>query len=205
MKRNLNSSFEVFSRSCLLFHTRHFESLGSHLLRAYWEEDLLPGIHADDLGVLSTAASLHDIGKCALSEQVVDCPTDLSPLEYEIMKQHTTLGAMMIDKAGPEQLEEPFRAYARELALYHHERWDGSGYPAGLKGSEIPAYVQVISLADVYDALRTSRPYRPAFSHRKAVDMIFSGRCGGFDPRMLSLFSPIIEEAGKEIYGEGDL
>lgn len=205
MKRNLDSTFDVFSRSCLLFHTQHFERLANCLLRAYWEADLLPEIHANDLDALSKASSLHDIGKCALSEQIVNCPAELSPLEYEIMKQHTTLGAMMIDQAAPLHFGEQFRSYAREVALYHHERWNGSGYPAGLKGNEIPVYIQVISLADVYDALRISRPYRPALSHGRAVDMILSGRCGGFDPQMLSVFSHIIGKVGKEIYGEEDL
>lgn len=205
MKRNLDSTFDVFSRSCLLFHTQHFERLASRLLRAYWEADLLPDVHVNDLDTLSKASSLHDIGKCALSEQVVNCPAELSPLEYEIMKQHTTLGAMMIDQAAPVQFGEQFRSYAREIALYHHERWNGVGYPAGLKGDEIPVYIQVISLADVYDALRISRPYRPALSHRRAVDMILSGRCGGFDPQMLSVFSHIIEKASQEIYREADL
>lgn len=119
------------------------------------------------------------------------------------MQQHTTLGAMMIDKSLPVSYGQEFQSYAKEIALYHHERWDGSGYPAGLKGNEIPAYVQVVSIADAYDALRTFRSYRPALSHRKAVDMIVSGNCGEFAPPLLAEFIAAIDAADLEIY-EGD-
>lgn len=198
-----HSSFDVFSRTCQLFHSRHFECLSSYLLQVFWDRGLLPKIQEHHLSLISSASSLHDIGKCVLSEQIVNSTTKLSPLEYEIMKQHTTLGAMMIDKALPESFDPQFRAYATEIALYHHERWDGSGYPAGLKGAEIPAHVQIIGIADAYDALRTFRSYRPALSHRKAVDMIVSGNCGEFAPQMLAEFIAAIDTADLEIY-EGD-
>lgn len=198
------SSFDVFSRTCLLFHSRYFECLTGYLLRAVWRQGLLPDIPEDHLRILSKASSLHDIGKCALSEQIVNCTTKLTRLEFEIMQQHTTLGAMMIDKALPESFGQEFQCYAKEIALYHHERWDGSGYPAGLKGTEIPTYVQVVSIADAYDALRTFRSYRPALSHRKAVDMIVSGNCGEFAPQILAEFIATIDTADLEIYEGGN-
>ena len=111
---------------------------------------------------------------------------------------------MMIDKALPESFDPQFRAYATEIALYHHERWDGSGYPAGLKGSEIPTFVQIIGIADAYDALRTSRSYRPALTHQTAVDMIVSGNCGEFAPQILAEFIAAIDTADLEIYEGGN-
>lgn len=199
-----HSSFDVYSRTCLLFHSRHFESLVNYLLHAVWHQGLLPNVPEHHLPILTRASSLHDIGKCALSEQIVNCTTQLTHLELEIMQQHTTLGAMIIDKALPESFGQEFQCYAKEIALYHHERWDGSGYPAGLKGNEIPIYVQVISIADVYDALRTFRSYRPALSHQKAVDLIVSGSCGEFAPQILAEFLASIDTADRQIYEERD-
>ena len=173
------------------------------MLKAFWRQGYLPEPQEDDLPILTKAALLHDIGKCALSEQIVNSTSRYSSLEYEVMKQHTTLGAMMIDKALLESSDQQFRAYAIEIALYHHERWDGSGYPAGLKGTEIPSYIQVISLADAYDALRTSRSYRHALPHRKAVDLIVTGKCGNFGPQILDKFIAVADQADNEIY-EGD-
>lgn len=164
---------------------------------------MLPEIQADHLPLIARAFSLHDIGKCVLSEQIVHGTTKLSPLEYEIMKQHTTLGAMILEQALPESFDPQFRAYAVEIALYHHERWDGRGYPAGLKGAEIPDYVQVIGMADAYDALRTSRSYRPALPHQTAVDMMVSGECGIFAPQMLAQFVAAIDMVDEAFY-EGD-
>lgn len=195
--------FDVFSHTCLLFHSQHFERLSSYLLQDFWRQGLLPEIQADHLPLIARASSLHDIGKCVLSEQIVHGTTKLSPLEYEIMKQHTTLGAMILDKALPESFDPQFRAYAVEIALYHHERWDGRGYPAGLNGAEIPDYVQVIGMADAYDALRASRSYRPALPHQTAVDMMVSGKCGIFAPQMLAQFVAAIDVADESFY-EGD-
>ena len=200
-----HSSFDVFSRTCQLFHSRHFECLSGYLLHVFWSRGLLPEIQEHYLSLISSASSLHDIGKCVLSEQIVNSTTKLSPLEYEIMKQHTTLGAMMIDKALPESFDPHFRAYATEIALYHHERWDGRGYPAGLKGAEIPTYVQVVGIADAYDALRTSRSYRPALPHQKAVELIVSGNCGEFAPQIMAEFIAAIDTANCEIYEEDSL
>lgn len=200
-----HSSFDVFSRTCQLFHSRHFECLSGYLLHMSWSQGLLPGVQEHHLPLLASASALHDIGKCVLSEQIVNSPTKLSPLEYEIMKQHTTLGAMMIDKALPESFDPQFRAYATEIALYHHERWDGRGYPAGLRGTEIPAYVQVIGITDAYDALRTSRSYRPALSHQKAVELILSGNFGEFAPQIMAEFAAAIDTANREIYEEEHL
>lgn len=194
------STFDVFSRICLLYHTSHFGTLSYQLLKTFWDMGLLPGIEDTELHPLAHVASLHDIGKCALSEQIVHSPATLSPLEYEIMKQHTTLGAMFFDMAFPEHRNDRLLAHAREITLCHHERWDGSGYPAGLKGAEIPAYVQVISLADAYDALMTTRSYRPSFSHAEAIKLIRSGGCGEFQPQMLNVFLAEIERIAGPLY-----
>lgn len=143
-----------------------------------------------DIYLISIAAAIHDIGKYEISADIINKPGKLTEEEFEIMKRHTVFGAHMIENLK-EYKEEPLLKYAYEIARWHHERYDGSGYPDGLKGDEIPISAQVVSVCDVYDALRSKRPYKDAYSHEKAVDMILSGECGAFNPLLIECFKEI--------------
>lgn len=129
------------------------------------------------------ASALHDIGKISIPEEVLNKPGKLTDEEFETMKQHTVIGYQMLSDLGFQ--DEPLVKVSREITRWHHERYDGRGYPDGLKGDEIPLSAQIVSLADVYDALTSERVYKPAFSHEKAVQMILNGECGAFNPLLL--------------------
>lgn len=129
------------------------------------------------------ASALHDIGKISIPEEVLDKPGKLTDEEFEAMKQHTVIGYQMLSDLGFQ--DEPLVKVSREITRWHHERYDGRGYPDGLKGDEIPLSAQIVSLADVYDALTSERVYKPAFSHEKAIQMILNGECGAFNPLLL--------------------
>ncbi len=129
------------------------------------------------------ASALHDIGKISIPEEVLNKPGKLTDEEFEAMKQHTVIGYQMLSDLGFQ--DEPLVKVSREITRWHHERYDGRGYPDGLKGDEIPLSAQIVSLADVYDALTSDRVYKPAFSHEKAIQMILNGECGAFNPLLL--------------------
>lgn len=134
---------------------------------------------------ISNAASLHDIGKIAIPEEILNKPGKLTAEEFEIMKTHSAQGAEMLDKMKDLVDHNPMFNYARRICRWHHERWDGRGYPDGLSGDSIPICAQVVSIADVYDALTSERVYKPPFTHEQALKMIFSGECGQFNPELL--------------------
>ena len=129
------------------------------------------------------ASALHNIGKISIPEEVLNKPGKLTDEEFEAMKQHTVIGYQMLSDLGFQ--DEPLVKVSREITRWHHERYDGRGYPDGLKGDEIPLSAQIVSLADVYDALTSERVYKPAFSHEKAIQMILNGECGAFNPLLL--------------------
>ena len=129
------------------------------------------------------ASALHDIGKISIPEEVLNKPGKLTDEEFEAMKQHTVIGYQMLSDLGFQ--DEPLVKVSREITRWHHERYGGRGYPDGLKGDEIPLSAQIVSLADVYDALTSERVYKPAFSHEKAIQMILNGECGAFNPLLL--------------------
>ena len=141
----------------------------------------------EDITTISYAAALHDIGKVRVDSKIVDKKGKLTAEEFEIMKTHTTLGDEML-KNLKTYAKEPLVKYAREICLSHHERYDGGGYPRGLKGEEIPVSAQVVSICDVYDALVSERSYKPAYTHEKAVEMIKNGECGEFNPLISECF-----------------
>ena len=138
------------------------------------------------------ASALHDIGKISIPEEVLNKPGKLTDEEFEAMKQHTVIGYQMLSGLGFQ--DEPLVKVSREITRWHHERYDGRGYPDGLKGDEIPLSAQIVSLADVYDALTSERVYKPAFSHEKAVQMILNGECGAFNPLLLECLVEAQEE-----------
>lgn len=139
-----------------------------------WEDRLL----------IATASALHDIGKIGIDEKILNKPGKLTKEEFEIMKTHTLIGAQMLDNLDMYRNEKLLKL-AHEICRWHHERYDGKGYPDGLVGEEIPISAQVVSLADVYDALVSERVYKKAFSHEKALEMIQNGECGIFNPLLL--------------------
>ena len=143
--------------------------------------------------MIATASALHDIGKIGIDEKILNKPGRLTPEEYEIMKTHSVIGYDMLDSIGLYQDEELVKV-AKEICRWHHERYDGRGYPDGLKGEEIPVSAQVVSLADVYDALVSERVYKKAFSHEQAMNMILNGECGAFNPILLECLKDIQDE-----------
>ena len=140
--------------------------------------------------IIANASSLHDIGKISIAEQILNKPGKLTPEEYEKIKEHSSVGASMLERTRYYPNEEIVRI-ARDICRWHHERYDGKGYPDGLAGDEIPIEAQVVSIADVYDALTHKRVYKEAYSHQKAFEMIFSGQCGAFNPLLLQCLKEI--------------
>lgn len=146
-----------------------------------------------DVSVISVASALHDIGKIAIDEKILNKPGKLTEEEFAIMKTHSLIGAEILNKL-PAYQEEPLVKTAYEICRWHHERYDGRGYPDGLKGDAIPISAQTVALADVYDALTSERVYKEAFSREKALDMIFEGQCGAFNPLLLECLSDVSEQ-----------
>ena len=136
---------------------------------------------------IALAAVMHDVGKIAIPDAILNKPGRLTAEEFEIMKTHTVQGAKLLENI-PQMRDHSAYEYAIDIAMHHHERWDGRGYPHGLKGDEISVGAQIVSLADVYDALVSPRVYKAAFSHEKALEMILNGECGVFSPRLLECF-----------------
>ncbi len=150
----------------------------------------------DEIELISLAAVMHDVGKIAVSDQILNKPVKLSAEEFDIMKTHTVKGAELLSQIPQMKSHESYK-YAYEIARHHHERWDGRGYPDKLKGDEIPISAQIVSIADVYDALVSKRVYKDAFEYDKAVEMIKNGECGTFNPKLLEAFLKIEKECRK--------
>jgi len=148
----------------------------------------------ETIELLYKSAPLHDIGKVGIPDHILLKPGKLDDAEFETMKTHTTLGSNALLVAEQGLGDTSFLRYAREIAQTHHEKWDGSGYPAGLKGDEIPVSGRLMAVADVYDALISKRVYKPAFSHQKAVEIILEGRGSHFDPDIIDSFIAIQDE-----------
>lgn len=138
-----------------------------------------------DITLISTASALHDVGKISIPEEILNKPGRLTPEEFAVMKTHSEVGAKMLSDLPIEQFHTPLAKVAYSICRWHHERYDGRGYPDGLKGEEIPIAAQVVALADVYDALTSDRCYKKAFSHEDAIAMILDGKCGAFNPLLL--------------------
>lgn len=173
---------------------------GSHVRRIYditktilTRTEMGLGMSEDEIDNIALASYMHDVGKIAIPDAILNKPGRLTPEEFEIMKTHTTQGARLLEKI-PQLRESDAYVYAYDIALHHHERWDGRGYPDGLKGDEISPWAQVVSLADVYDALSCKRVYKDAFSREKVLEMIRGGACGVFNPKLLECFFSVEEE-----------
>lgn len=145
---------------------------------------------------IALASITHDVGKIAIPDAILNKPGRLTPEEFEVMKTHTTQGAQLLGKI-PHLRENGAYHYARDIARHHHERWDGRGYPDGLKGDEISPWAQIVSLADVYDALSCKRVYKDAFPREKVLEMIRDGACGVFNPKLLDAFFSVENELAR--------
>lgn len=148
--------------------------------------------------MITTASALHDIGKMGINENILNKPGRLTKEEFEEMKKHTLIGASMLKSLELYQ-DEKLVQIAYQICRWHHERYDGKGYPDGLKGEEIPIAAQVVSIADVYDALTSERVYKPAYTHEKAIEMILNGECGAFSPLMLECLLDIKDAICEEL------
>ena len=176
---------------------------GSHVLHIHAATELILNhlvkktdkykLSAADIAMIGTASSLHDIGKINIPEKILNKPGRLTKEEFDIMKTHTTIGAHILENL-PFQQEEPLVKVSYEICRWHHERWDGRGYPDGLKGEEIPIAAQVVALADVYDAMTSERCYKKAFDHDTAVRMILNGECGTFNPLLMECLTEVADD-----------
>ncbi len=182
-------------------HILHVRTLTDLLLNCLIRKTERYHLTMEDIATISTASALHDIGKIAIDDKILNKPGRLTPEEFAIMKTHAAMGAEMLEKLAEHQ-EEPLVKRAFEICRWHHERWDGRGYPDGLKEDDIPIAAQVVALADVYDALTSQRVYKPPFSHEQAVQMILNGECGAFNPLLLECLSENAEEVHTALENE---
>lgn len=178
-------------------HVHHIKQLTSILLQNLIEKTDKYRLTENDILLISTASSLHDIGKISIDDKILNKPGRLTAEEFEVIKTHSIIGAEMLQDLHNTH-NYPLFDKAYEICRWHHERYDGKGYPDGLKGEEIPISAQVTSLADVYDALTSNRCYKKAFSHEKAMEMILDGQCGAFNPVLLQC----LKDCEKQILAE---
>lgn len=169
-------------------HIHRIRKFTEVLLRILAEKYPKYNLTEDKIELITSASSIHDIGKIAIPDSILLSPNRLSYEEFRIMKQHTIKGCEILDQLDSVEKNEYFR-YCYDICRYHHEKWDGMGYPDGLVGDQIPIWAQVVSLADCYDALTSDRPYKSAYSHEQAVEMIRTGACGAFSDEMMDCFS----------------
>ncbi len=179
-------------------HTLHIHTITELLLKRLGQMSDKYQFSHQEISVISTASALHDIGKIAIPSEILNKPGKLTREEYEIMKTHSAVGDSMLEQLPFYQNEDLVKA-ARQICRWHHERYDGNGYPDGLKGDAIPIAAQIVALADVYDALTSERAYKKAFSHEKAIEMITNGECGAFSPELLGCFQDVADEIQAEI------
>ena len=179
-------------------HVRHIRIITERLLHRLLEISSRYAITAEQQDMIPLASALHDIGKIGIDEKILNKPGKLTPEEFKVIQTHSMLGAKMLHDLD-QFAEQPLLQTAYEIARWHHERWDGRGYPDGLKGDEIPISAQLVSLADVYDALTSERCYKKAFSHEKAVQMILNGECGAFNPLLLQCLTNIQSDLKVEL------
>ena len=165
-------------------HVLHIRTLTDLLLHQLVQKTDRYQLDEGDISLISTASALHDIGKIMIPEEILNKPGRLTEEEYAIIKTHTTQGAKILNDLAFGR-DEPLLRVAHAICRWHHERWDGGGYPDKLKGDDIPISAQVVALADVYDALTSERCYKPAYSHEQAVAMILNGECGTFNPLLM--------------------
>ena len=165
-------------------HIRNIRRITELLLHQLVQKTKAYHLSEEDIALIKTASSLHDIGKITIPEEILNKPGKLTKEEFEIMKTHSAAGAQILEQMKYGQ-DKPLYRYALEICRWHHERWDGHGYPDGLMGEEIPISAQIVAIADVYDALTSERCYKKAYDHTTAINMILNGECGAFNSLLL--------------------
>ena len=178
-------------------HVLHINTITRILLQHLLEKTDKYNLTHEDINLISMASALHDIGKISIPDHVLNKPARLTREEFEILKTHASVGAEIL-KSLPFQ-NEPLVKYAYDICRWHHERYDGGGYPDRLVGEEIPIWAQVVSIADVYDALTSERVYKRAYSHEVAMAMIFNNECGVFNPIILECLKECEDAIRQEI------
>ena len=183
-------------------HVLHIRNFTEILLEALGRRSDRYSVSAKRRQTIAMASTLHDIGKMAIPDAILNKPGRLTDEEYEVMKTHAAIGAQMLENLD-QYRDDPLLRTATAICRWHHERWDGRGYPDGLKGDKIPIEAQVVSVADVYDALTSERVYKKAYPHEKAMAMILGGECGAFNPLLLECLKDaqdrILAEIGNEL------
>lgn len=181
-------------------HVLHIQTITEMLLRQLVQkENNRYALSKEQIRMITTASALHDIGKISIPDEILNKPGRLTAEEFAVIKGHSMAGANMLSELPLDQKEEPLVKTAYEICRWRHERYDGGGYPDGLKGEEIPVSAQVVALADVYDALTSERCYKDAYSHEKAIEMILAGQCGAFNPLMLECLLDISSSLKKKM------
>lgn len=200
---NIETTFTVLRREQLLLdhapHSVQFQDLTSSLLRIFSEAAVIPALSRMEIQLYATLALLHDIGKRAIPPEILNKPGRLTRKEYEVMKTHTTQGCDLLERI-PELRECEAFPQICDVCRHHHERWDGNGYPDKLEGCDIAPWVQVVGLADAFDALIHPRAYKPAYPQEQARDMIVTGACGAFNPILLACFAQNIGAIYQAVY-----
>ena len=171
-------------------HVRHVRRFTELILNHLNNKPAGPRFTPSEVATITTASALHDVGKISISEDILNKPGKLTAEEFELMKTHTTIGARMLEDL-PIYQDLPLVRIAYEICRWHHERYDGRGYPDGLKGEQIPMSAQVVALADVYDALTSQRVYKAAIPHKESIRMILAGECGAFHPLLMECLSEL--------------
>lgn len=171
-------------------HIKRIRTMTKILMKALGEVDPAYVFSPQQIEEISVASAMHDVGKIAIPDYILNKPGRLTAEEFDIMKEHTLRGCEILDSVEILKNSDSY-VYYWDICRWHHEKWDGKGYPDGLKGSEIPIWSQVVALADCYDALVSQRVYKPPFTHEKAVEMILNGECGQFNPGLLKAFSQV--------------
>lgn len=186
-------------------HVTNIEKLTELLLGCLVHRSDSISLGNEERSTIALASALHDIGKMSIDDAILNKPGRLTPEEFEIMKTHTTIGADMLHELGRHHADNALIEYAYQIARWHHERWDGKGYPDGLKGSDIPIAAQVVSVADVYDALTSVRVYKDAIPHKEAIQMILDGKCGTFNPLLLDCLLEVQDQIAETLARPADV
>lgn len=200
---NIDCTLSLLRREGILLdqpaHSTQFRNLTTCLLGAFSAAGAIPALSAQEARLYSALAPLHDIGKRAIPPEILNKPGRLTQGEFEVMKSHTIQGCELLRRIPALRGDETFPLIC-DVCRHHHERWDCSGYPDRLAGQDIAPWVQVVGLADAFDALIHPRVYKPAFPLEQAVCMIVSGACGAFDPLMLLCFRQSIGHISRVVY-----
>ncbi len=186
-------------------HVTNIEKLTELLLGCLVQRSDTISLDNEERSTIALASALHDIGKMAIDDAILNKPGRLTSEEFEIMKTHTTIGADMLLELGRHHVGNALMEYAYQIARWHHERWDGKGYPDGLKGDDIPIAAQVVSVADVYDALTSVRVYKDAIPHKEAIQMILDGKCGTFNPLLLDCLLEVQDRIAETLARPADV